>query len=553
MVFCLFMLAREAFSQKADFRIPDSLSNKNYEFYIDRLENDDADSRRAAIYSKAYLAKAKAEHNWKEMVGAYKAILHQSDNRLRLVYADSMISAAKKDGNRDLVGSAFLTKGIVYYDLKEHSKALDNYITANDYISGGGNEYLEYKIKFHIAEIKYYLGFYPDATILFQSCVNYFKAEERDVPYLSSLHSLGLCYNKIGKFQFCSNINKLGISEAIRIRKPDAIAHFTHSEGVNQYFLKNYTAAIKKLDSCLPALITSKDFANETVAYFYLGKSYWKLNQREKAVSYFLKVDKAFMDSDYIKPDLRENYELLIDYYKSRNDGSKELLYINRLLKADRFLEKHYKYLTGKIYKEYDTKSLLIAKNQVEKSLEFRKAMDVILYIVIALLLVVLLFLTYRYFENQKIYKKKFEELMNQKELPKVSEKKEIKKGELDINPDVIASVLKHIDKFEATKKYLDKDMNLTKLATIFESNSKYVSLIIAFYKGKKSIDYINDLKIDYIINLLKTDNRYKHYTNKALGEECGFSTTQHFTRAFTSRTGISPTYFVQELKKIST
>ena len=68
--------------------------------------------------------------------------------------------------------------------------------------------------------------------------------------------------------------------------------------------------------------------------------------------------------------------------------------------------------------------------------------------------------------------------------------------------------------------------------------------------KNKGIIEYITDLKIDHIIELLKSDNKYRNYKNKYLGEEAGFGSTQNFTRAFKTRTGISPTYFSTELNK---
>jgi tetratricopeptide (TPR) repeat protein len=224
-----------------------------------------------------------------------------------------------------LIGSAYLTKGIVYYDLKDHNNALDNYLIADKYIAEAKDPYLEHKVKYNIGQIKYYLGFYDEALSLFLDCVNFFKNKD-DVPYLSSLHSLGLCYNHLGKYDLCTATNEQGIIEATRMQLFDAIPRFVHSEGINQYFKNNYDVSLAKLQESLPNLIKNKDFANETVTYFYLGKNYWAQNKPLKAIPYFLKVDLAFTNENYIRPDLRENYELLIDYYKSKNDLSKQLV-----------------------------------------------------------------------------------------------------------------------------------------------------------------------------------------------------------------------------------
>ena len=93
--------------------------------------------------------------------------------------------------------------------------------------------------------------------------------------------------------------------------------------------------------------------------------------------------------------------------------------------------------------------------------------------------------------------------------------------------------------------------MNLSNITPYLKTNTKYASKIILKHRGKKTIDYINDLKIDQIIELLKTENKYRNYTNKALADEVGFGSTQNFTRAFKNKTDISPTYFIQKLNEI--
>jgi hypothetical protein len=64
-----------------------------------------------------------------------------------------------------------------------------------------------------------------------------------------------------------------------------------------------------------------------------------------------MKVDRIFESKNYIRPDLRENYELLIKYYKGKQDMSKELFYIRKLLKADSVLSGRYAYLSSEYVK----------------------------------------------------------------------------------------------------------------------------------------------------------------------------------------------------------
>jgi len=373
--------------------------------------------------------------------------------------------------------------------------------------------------------------------------VGYYKKEDT-MPYLASLHSLGLCYNRIGNYTECSEINKLGIAESVSLGYPQVANRFIHSEGINQYFKKQYNEAITKLKGAMPSIVRAGDFGNEAVANFYIGKSYWALKDQAQGIPYFLKVDSAFSDKGYIRPDLRETYEILIDYYAKRKDLDRQLHFVEKLLRADRFLEANYKYLSGRIHKEYDTKKLLAAKDDLEATLT---QSNHILYIIVAILAAIVIFLAAIYHRTKKRNKQRFEELMRQKAKPQV---RTLPEGSLGINQDVVATVLERLEKFEKSKRYLEPDMTLTKIADLFHTNTKYVSKIIQHHKGKKSIDYINGLKIEYIIELLKTSSKARNYTNKALAEEAGFSTTQHFTRAFVGYTGLSPSYFIDELKK---
>lgn len=531
-------------AQQKNFVIPDSLVDKSYEYFNENIVYNETDSIKEKLYAQSWLAKAKSDKNFGQMALAYKALIYKNDKKSRILYADSLVTAAKRTTDIQLIGSAYMTKGIVHYDRREQMKALDNYLLADQYISRTNDQYLIHKVKFAIGQIKYYLGFYHEAKSLFKECVEYFK-EENDRAYLNSLHFLGLCHNRIGEYKRCSQINQLGINLAVEYDISEMIPYFTHSEGVNQYFLHNYKDAISKLTKVLPEVVKNKDVTNETVAYFYIGKSYWSQQQLAKALPFFQKIDEAFQKQNYIRPDLREAYELLINYYQKQNNREQQLYYINGLLKVDKVLNQDYRYLSGKIHKEYDTKKLLEAKLDIEQSMKHRTLAGTG---IIVILLVAVAFLIHRHYKNKRL----FRELMERKPVtPKsIISGNGSKEAELDINPEVVAAVLKSLEKFENNRKYLEKDMTLVKIASLLNTNTKYVSKIVAKYREKGTIEYISDLKIDHIVELLKSESKYRNYTNKALGEEAGFGSTQNFTRAFNNRTGISPTYFIYQLKK---
>jgi len=535
-------------AQHKNFKFPDSLKSKNFDYLSAHVSLNPSDSVKSKLYAEAWLYKAKAEKDYRQQVLAYRSLMYHLPKEIHLWYADSIIAVAEHTNDNALLGSAYMTRGVSYYERKEILKALDNYLVADRYISQTDDKYLMHKVKFAIGLTKHYLGLYDEAVSLFTECAAYFE-EENDRAYLNSLHSLGLAYNRIEKYDLCTEVNKKGIAAGRilddRIMEP----YFIHSEGVNQYFRKNYKSAISNLNQSLPVMLKSKDIANEAVAYFYLGKSYMALHDENKAIGYFQKVDGIFIKENYIRPDLRESYEVLINYYKKHNDKTNQLLYIDRLLKVDSVLHQNYKYLSSKIFKQYDTSKLLKAKDDIEHSMQRQR---IIGGAVILILVLLVLFLISRHYANQRKYRRKFEELMNRKPAANPIAINPDKDTESDLNPELVKTILKNLDKFEIGKKYLEKEMNLVRIAELLHTNTKYVTKIIQRYRGKGTIEYISDLKIDHIVELLKTEKRYRNYTNKALGEEAGFGSTQNFTRAFKARNEISPTYFIQELKKDS-
>lgn len=527
--------------------IPDSLSRKDYEYLFSKISTSKGKPRVQQIYLKAFLAKAKAGKDWELIVNGYKNYADFAQEQLAITYTDSMIYAAMQSADQKLIGSAYLSKGIAYYVFKRHELALENYLLAKPYIEKSANEYLNCKLKYNIAHVKYYLGKNGQAIELFNSCLDYFKANNARA-YLNTLHSLGLCYTKDGNYGKSEALVDLGLKEAARLDNHSMDAYFIHLEGQNHYFGRNYALAIEKLQMAIPTIEQNGDYANVAVANFYIGKSYWAMKKFKESLPYLEKVAKVFDQREYIRPDLRENFELLIQYYKKRDESQQVLFYVDRLLKADSLLVKTHDSLYDNIHKNYDTKELILEKENIEKQLSQELSTKKALSIGAAFLIATSIVLLTGYERNRRRQNRIFRELLvGNKETPKPAKK--VTK-ELEIAAETIEKMLRLLDKWERSKRFLDMDITQTTLAVYLETNIRYVSDIILNYRGKKFTDYINDLKVDYIIEQLKSDKLKRMYTHEALAKEAGFSTTQRFVQAFKLRTGISPNFFSAKIRK---
>jgi AraC-like DNA-binding protein len=499
-------------------------------------------------YLKTYLSKAKEEQNWREASFAYKEMLHESKGRLRFAYADSMVSAAERSKNPDIIGAAYLTKGIAHYQDKQHQKALDNYLRANSHLVGSQDHYLRHKVKYTIAQLKFYLGYYEEAIALFCDCVGFFR-DNSPIPYLKSLHSLGLCYAYTGKHSLAKATTTLALQESARLKEKSMLPYLDIVMGITSYNAKQYAAAVQLLTDALPLVREDGDFASEATACFYIGKAYWDLGEQEKAHPYFLETERLMTQKNYIRPELRRAYEYLIKYYHAKGRKETELRYIDKLLQADTSLGREFRYLSTRIYKEYDTAELLAEKDKIRQELmRSRWAGGLVTALAAALGLAVVL-LVRRQRRLQKLYKKRFDELVTPAQ--KVHAATPAPEGPLNINPSIVDGILVKLDEFERKKGFLKKGLNAGKLAESFDTNSKYLSKVIHTHRQKTFINYINDLRIDYLVARLKAEPVLRRYTNAALAGEAGFKTAQHFVKAFKKRTGMPPGYFVEEYERL--
>ncbi len=159
----------------------------------------------------------------------------------------------------------------------------------------------------------------------------------------------------------------------------------------------------------------------------------------------------------------------------------------------------------------------------------------------------------YRHLRNKKEYKKIYDDLIKNRKVS-TAEIKKIKADDLsDISPAIVASILEKLKKFEADIKFRDHNLTQAKLASRLHSNTAYISRIVFYHSGEKFTDYINNLRVNYIMQLLDTESRYRNYTNKALAEEAGFNSTKQFVNAFKKKNKIAPSYYIAQQKKEAT
>lgn len=551
----LIFLLSFSFKMKAQNTYDDI--RKKYKIYE---QNDE----RALPVVRLFISKAKKENNYEKLVKGYEdAFYYSNDATLKLKYADSCINASLKTNDYDVISRSYLGKGTIYYfNLKRYEPALDQYVKAYEYSKKGNDDYQEYKVIYHMGVVKSYLGYYNEALKHFEDCIQYFEPKTKgdlhpntifnnSKGYLNSLHQATICYRNLGNYKKADSLVEVGLNFTNKSKEfPLEQAYFTKCKGIFEYHQKNYDDAIQNLTSALPVLKKNNDFSWTSVADFYIGKSYLGLGKQEQAIQQFEKVDSIFQKHKFIVPELRENYELLIKYWKEKKNDKQELHYTKNLLKADSILAKDFPYLSAKIHKDYDTQILEDAKGKLEKQNYW--SLGAILLLILAV--IGLIFIAWKLYQKEKLIRKKYSELeerlQTHQPTPAVSYENIPQQSKAVISKDVFTDLSEKLKEFEDSKSFKEKGITLPQLAENFKTNTTYLSQYINDVMGVNFNKYISTLRINYVTDLMYNDAKVLSYSVQGLADECGISSRQNFSDLFLEINGIRPTDFIKQRKK---
>ncbi|MGS2760938.1 helix-turn-helix domain-containing protein [Sinomicrobium sp. M5D2P9] len=489
---------------------------------------------------------------------AYGFLSSISELQISEKYADSAIAMAASISDYEQLINGHFKKARVLRDMGRRKRALDELLKINQLAIENNDFHQQLNVKYTIGILKNDIGEFDDALKTFKEYVSYTEALYKKDKKNSRIYSIGLMalgdsYNRNKKYDSAITVLKKGRLLALNNKNTINSAYFTQLGGVSTYYQKNYKAAIDSVQRGTDTILKLGDVNNGTVGYLFLGKIYKDNDQQAEAARYFTKVDSMVQNHNVNFPEIREAYEFLIDFYKENGNSRKQLEHVDRLMRIDTTLQNNYKYLTKNIVQKYDTSELISEKNQLIQILHDEKKTFRIGLILLLGLVVITSGLTYNYYRKQRVYRKKYQMLFNEKSSGRKLKPKKIKTQKiegLNISETTVHHISQKLEQFVEEKQFLKNDISVTNLAKAMNTNPKYLTSIIKFYEQKNFSTYINDLRVNYIIEELKNNPSLRKYSVKAIAYEVGFNNTQSFSKAFHKETGIYPSYYIQELEK---
>lgn len=361
----------------------------------------------------------------------------------------------------------------------------------------------------------------------------------------TNLQLEGLCLLKLGK----PDEAKVQLDKALSVLdgQESTLRGFVFQNLAEVYLKKdNPKEAIRNLDSAMQYAVNSDNFNLKAYTYQSLSQYYLRVGDKAKAMEFQLKYAEL---SDFQATLTANVANTMIEQFDSETQKHKQwnaylyifcslliatigivFFYSRRLRKKER--AKYLEYIQRLSLKENSLNKTLSEAAIAEEAPD-----EDALHMPLA-----------EELEEPMNGALEIDELQSVPALADIANVENEKQGVL-ISKETEQRILNDLYKWELRLQYLKPDITLTSLASRIKTNTKYLSFIINDQKGKDFNNYINELRVNYIINKLQEDPVFRDYKIAYLAQEAGFSTHSKFATTFKAITGISPSAFISNLK----
>ncbi|MEM6718733.1 MAG: helix-turn-helix domain-containing protein [Bacteroidota bacterium] len=540
-------------------------------------KENDRDSLKAEIvinHIKGFLT----SKNPKEVANAYITIPDWENKKgnykeaIRLVRKG--IEIAKKIENDSILYLGHLREGAYHYEYAENELALASYYKAHEIAKAQKNAKRIHFTSTNIGLVKMQAYDIDGAIEIFLENIEKIKKNPLLISDFSKLILyVDLCGAYIYKEDYESA--KIYCDEGVLlnadINDPIIQAHLLSAFAEIARDNKEFEKSHQLLDEA-EAVIVNANGEESIKAFlkFYRAKSYHDEKKYQEVVDELLELEKNKGHFTLRVLSIQEMYYYLAEAYTALGNSEEALKYYEKGRQIDAESNKKRIALNASIIKKFDHEEL---KQEIDELEKISKRNKLIYISGIVLLLLTITGLSIYYKRQQRKNKERFNALILQLEEKRQQEKlrkeqatvqeeqviattkttpekvKKSAKEEIGIDAKT-AEILKNLEEFETKELFLSQESTLVEVAKKIQTNTTYLSKVINTYKEKSFTAYITDLRVDYAIERLSVDRKFRSFTIGAIAQEIGFKRSESFSKAFKVKTGLYPSYFIKELEK---
>lgn len=568
--YCFFLMITVSYSQSKS-----NLSEQEYTIFKNKirlLSSSNIDS--AFIYtdkletSNNHLHQAFAQGT-KSYLYQIKGDVQNSKFSLDRAYESLKKISSSKD---KIEMNAYLLNcgGLSYWKRGDFSHALDQFQEGRKLSISINDRVQALKFNINIGLINNEVGNYKEAISISKQSdlmidkMRYLFSDEQFNMYKSAINlNLGKYYedfykSKIDKTEYLDSAQFYYGKAIIYSKSLDYNKMLAQMNLANIYYLKkNFSEAEKGYQSILNSSKENGFFLEYSKIIYNLGDLYYYKKEYKQSLVYFKKVDSIYY-ADKANPIefLKSNYYQAKIYQalKNQEEAAKySEIYLENYEKNEFKLNKEIAEVNFKKSKEQLKTEMKI----IQEDYKYKKNLTILVVLVLCVLVVFLGFLAVRGFKKKKIAERKVADLIEEYRMNRINSEKEIIiNQEIVKNTSSVISIEKENEILEKLKflekklEYLKPDFTQQSAAKKIKTNTSYLSSVVNNHYNKTFSEYLNELRINYVIEEMISNATYRKYSTQAIAESVGFKNAVSFTKSFNKRTGVTPIQFIKGLEK---
>ncbi len=328
---------------------------------------------------------------------------------------------------------------------------------------------------------------------------------------------------------------------------------------------KDYVKAEKTFYDLL--LLTKENGLTQaySIVNFNLGRLYIYTKKYHDALTCFQRVDSIYkLDKTNVSGFIDSNYYQAIIYNSFKNS---EKAYQHSKVYLDAF-EKNESKMNNEFMEVNYAIGMTGHKNEMVNIQKNNRNAIVLKNVGIALiviLFIILLFILFRNVKKRKGVEEKITALIaeHRANLEKKDDSAEMlysgngfneeegnnKSSLLNIDEEKEDEIIKKLIHLEKKLQYLNADFTQQAVAKKIKTNTTYLSYVVNKRFGKTFSEYVNELKMNYVINEMISNPTFRKYSTQAMAESVGYKNAVSFTKTFSKRTGVTPVQFIKRLE----
>ncbi|EZH74206.1 hypothetical protein ATO12_15160 [Aquimarina atlantica] len=489
----------------------------------------------------------------------HAAVLYDNeDYEKSMFYYDKAEQIAKKLHHDSLLSIIYARKGHIHLRDGKNKDALDAYSKALEITELTGHKEVEIKANSGLIVILKRMNRLDKAL---KTAHHSLKLIPNTNLYKKGAHASILILTSevyLDREQYDSTLYYIekGLDISKELGYKEAVLDLYIKKGMVYYYQKKYDTSLDFLFKAKNILsqqkINNKTYPIINTNYF-IASCYYQQEFYDKAINVLTNSINNFTENDSLKPPAIRSHLLLAHCYNEKKEHEKANLWSNKYVKLNESYQKD-KDQTVDIIHEKETnrlqKEIVTLK---AKQTEDKQAKNLIFWTLL-ITLTTLTCIVFMYIKKQRSNKALFNKLMKEiNDLESIKQttvnKKESSK-EIIIDDQKINEIIKGLEKLEVQEYFLKSECNLRSMAKKLKTNATYLSKTINIHKEKNFTDYINDLRIEYVLKRLKDDKKFRSFSIQSIAAEIGYKSSYSLVKHFKTKTGINPSYYIKSLDK---